>query len=93
MRKLTTDQRRDVRAVLPYLREGSVLAFDQLGHARWPGETAALRDVLGSDRARINILPGRATLARDRQDWREVTVSPQPTCEILVITHGIGKVG
>ena len=52
-----------LRAVLPYLSEGSVIAFDQLGHAKWPGETAALRDVLGSDQARINILPGRATPA------------------------------
>lgn len=52
-----------LRAILPHLSEGSVLAFDQLGHAKWPGETAALRDVLGSDRTRINILPGRATPA------------------------------
>jgi hypothetical protein len=61
VRKLTTEQRRDVRAVLPYLSEGSLLAFDQLGHAKWPGETAALRDVLGSDRARINIEPSWPT--------------------------------
>jgi Macrocin-O-methyltransferase (TylF) len=52
-----------LRAVLPYLSEGSVLAFDQLGHAKWPGETAALRDILGSGRGCLNILPGRATPA------------------------------
>jgi|SRR5271165_2474544 len=52
-----------LRAVLPYLNKGSVLAFDQLGHAKWPGETAALRDVLGSGQARLNVLPGRATPA------------------------------
>lgn len=50
-----------LRAVLPFLSQGSVLAFDQLGHAKWPGETAALRDVLGSGHARLKILPGRAT--------------------------------
>jgi Macrocin-O-methyltransferase (TylF) len=52
-----------LRAVLPYLNKGSVLAFDQLGHAKWPGETAALRDVLGSGQARLNVLPGLATPA------------------------------
>jgi hypothetical protein len=55
-----------LRAVLPYLSKGSVLAFDQLGHAKWPGETAALRDVLGSRPARLNVLPGRATPAYPR---------------------------
>lgn len=57
-----------LRAVLPYLSKGSVLAFDQLGHAKWPGETAALRDVLGSGHARLNVLPGRATPAYLRWD-------------------------
>jgi len=52
-----------LRAILPYLGGGSVLAFDQLGHAKWPGETAALRDVLGSGQARLTVLPGRATPA------------------------------
>jgi hypothetical protein len=52
-----------LRAVLPYLSQGSVLAFDQLGHAKWPGETAALRDVLGSRHARLNLIQGRATPA------------------------------
>ena len=33
-----------LRVVLPYLTGGSVLAFDELGHAKWPGETAALRE-------------------------------------------------
>ena len=52
-----------LRAVLPYLSEESVLAFDQLGHAKWPGETTALREVLGPGRARLNVFPGRATPA------------------------------
>jgi hypothetical protein len=55
---------RDVlRAVRPYLSLGSVLAFDQIGHAKWPGETAALREILGSGQTRLNIFPGRATPA------------------------------
>ncbi|MGH3318904.1 MAG: hypothetical protein ACRDN9_01770 [Streptosporangiaceae bacterium] len=40
-------------AVVPYLTSGSVLAFDQLGHAKWPGETAALRDILGTRAVRL----------------------------------------
>lgn len=57
-----------LRAVLPYLNKGSVLAFDQLGHPKWPGETAALREVLGSRQARLNVLPGRPTPAYLRWD-------------------------
>lgn len=49
--------------IQPYLTDGSVLAFDELGHAKWPGETAAVREVLGLDHAPIRILPGRATPA------------------------------
>lgn len=52
-----------LRALLPYFNKGSVLAFDQLGHAKWPGETAALREVLGSRRERLSLLEGRATPA------------------------------
>jgi len=50
---------RDVLTMLqPYLTEGSVLAFDQVGHAKWPGETIALREVLGSTGTRLETLPG-----------------------------------
>jgi hypothetical protein len=52
-----------VNTIRPYLTKGSVLAFDELGHAKWPGETAALRDVLGLDHGYLRILPGRATPA------------------------------
>jgi len=48
-------------AVRPYLTKGSVLAFDELAHARWPGETAALRDTLGTSNFTLRTLPGRAT--------------------------------
>jgi hypothetical protein len=48
-------------AIRPHLVRGSVLAFDQLGHANWPGETTAIRDSL--DHCRLRLLPGRATPA------------------------------
>jgi hypothetical protein len=50
-----------IETIQPYLTRGSVLAFDELAHAKWPGETAALRDTLGADRGPLRSLPGRAT--------------------------------
>ncbi|MGH3908504.1 MAG: hypothetical protein ACRDTE_30605 [Pseudonocardiaceae bacterium] len=55
--------RSTLEAILPYLTKGSVLAFDELAHAKWPGETAALRDTLGIDHGNLRSLPGRATPA------------------------------
>jgi hypothetical protein len=45
-------------AIRPYLTGGSVVAFDQVGHAKWPGETRAVREVLGTYRLRLELLPG-----------------------------------
>lgn len=50
-----------IDAIRPYLTKGSVLAFDELAHAKWSGETAALRDTLGTDHGNLRSLPGRAT--------------------------------
>ncbi|MGC5562284.1 TylF/MycF/NovP-related O-methyltransferase [Streptomyces sp. FR-108] len=53
---------RDVLAMLrPHLVRGSVIAFDELAHPKWPGETVALRETLGLDRADLRWLevPGR----------------------------------
>jgi hypothetical protein len=36
-----------LEAIRPFLTRGSVLAFDEIGYARWPGETVALREILG----------------------------------------------
>ncbi|WP_368396769.1 class I SAM-dependent methyltransferase [Streptomyces sclerotialus] len=48
-------------ALVPYLTKGSILAFDEVAHEGWPGETAALRDSLGLDRGAVRfVLPGRA---------------------------------
>lgn len=61
---------RDALQVLrPCLTKGSILAFDELTHAKWPGETTALRDTLGTDHGRLHILPGRGTPAYLR--WGE----------------------
>lgn len=50
---------RDTLATIkPYLTAGSMLAFDQLGHGKWPGETLALREVLGTDNVKLELLPG-----------------------------------
>jgi Macrocin-O-methyltransferase (TylF) len=55
---------RDIlEAIRPHLTKGSILAFDELAHAKWPGETAALRDTLGLDYGALCIIPGRATPA------------------------------
>jgi hypothetical protein len=46
-------------AIRPYLTKGSILAFDELTHPKWPGESAALREVFGLDYATLRQLPGR----------------------------------
>jgi Macrocin-O-methyltransferase (TylF) len=52
-----------LRAIRPYLVRGSVVAFDEINHAKWPGETAALRDAWAQDRNRLQHFPSRATPA------------------------------
>ncbi|MFF7788115.1 TylF/MycF/NovP-related O-methyltransferase [Streptomyces sp. NPDC007991] len=50
-----------LEAIRPYLTRGSIIAFDELAHPKWPGETAALREVLGIDSGQLQVLdvPGR----------------------------------
>ncbi|WP_328406335.1 class I SAM-dependent methyltransferase (plasmid) [Streptomyces sp. NBC_00390] len=48
-----------LEVIKPYLTKGSILAFDELAHPKWPGETVALREVLGLDHAPLRQLPGR----------------------------------
>ncbi|MGC5033531.1 TylF/MycF/NovP-related O-methyltransferase [Micromonospora sp. DT229] len=51
---------RDVlRAIRPCLAKGSVIAFDELGHPRWPGVTAAIRDGLDLGQVTLRQIPGR----------------------------------
>lgn len=42
-----------LEAIQPYLTKGSVIAFDELNTPEFPGETIALREVLGLSRYSI----------------------------------------
>jgi hypothetical protein len=57
-----------LQAICPYLTTGSVVAFDELAHAKWPGETSALRDSFGLGGIPLRLLPDRATPAYVRWD-------------------------
>ena len=46
-----------LRALAPHLTKGSVIGFDELNHPEFPGETVAVREVLGLDRYRIKRSP------------------------------------
>lgn len=50
-----------LQAIRPYLQRGSVVAFDEVGHPKWPGETVALREAFDLDHVQLQLLPGRAT--------------------------------
>lgn len=65
-----------IGAIRPHLTKGSVLAFDELAHAKWPGETAALRDTLGTDHSNLRSMPGRATPVYLR--WGTYLSRPHP---------------
>ena len=55
--------KRCLEMLRPYLVRGSVIAMDELNCAEFPGETIAVREVLGLDRFRITrsqFLPDRA---------------------------------
>jgi hypothetical protein len=47
------------QVIKPYLTKGSILAFDELAHPKWPGEAAAMREVFGLDHVSLRQLPGR----------------------------------
>jgi hypothetical protein len=42
-----------LEAIIPHLTKGAVIGFDEINVQEWPGETAALRDVLGTNNFRI----------------------------------------
>ncbi|WHT23354.1 class I SAM-dependent methyltransferase [Crossiella sp. CA-258035] len=51
--------REALRAIRPCLAKGSIIAFDELGHPRWPGVTAAVREGLGLEQVTLRQIPGR----------------------------------
>jgi hypothetical protein len=42
-----------LEALAPYITRGAVIGFDEVAHPGWPGETAALREVIGLDKVRL----------------------------------------
>jgi len=52
-----------LEAIRPYFTRGSVVAFDELGVDRYPGETVALREVFGLDKVRLVHTPYSANRA------------------------------
>ncbi len=50
-----------LEAIVPYLTKGSVIAFDELNDPYWPGETMALREVLGTNNFRLVHTPFRGS--------------------------------
>ncbi len=49
-----------LEAILPHLSKGAVIAFDEINVEEWPGETQALKEVLGTNNFKINHSPFRA---------------------------------
>lgn len=43
-----------LEAILPYLSKGAVVGFDEINVPEWPGETQALREVLGTNNYTIH---------------------------------------
>ena len=52
-----------LEAILPYLTKGAVVVFDEINLPDWPGETVALREVLGTGKFRLVHSPYRAAAA------------------------------
>ncbi len=52
-----------LKNIKPYLTKGSVLVFDELNDANWPGETVALREAFGLNNFKICRSPYRGTAA------------------------------
>jgi hypothetical protein len=43
-----------LKAIVPYLSKGSIIAFDELNDETWQGESIALREVLGTNKFKIH---------------------------------------
>lgn len=52
-----------LKRILPHLTKGSIIGFDELNHPAWPGETVALKEVLGVNNIRIQRVPYSPTTA------------------------------
>ena len=52
-----------LRAIVPYLSKGAIIVFDECNDAAFPGETAALREVLGTNKFTLRHSPYRGNAA------------------------------
>ena len=52
-----------LKNILPRMPKGAVIAFDELNHPVWPGETVALIDTIGINNLRIKRLPYGSTVS------------------------------
>jgi len=52
-----------LKAIVPYLTKGSIIVFDECNDAAFPGETAALREILGTNKFRLRHSPYRGNAA------------------------------
>lgn len=52
-----------LKAILPYLSKGSIIVFDECNDAAFPGETVALREVLGTNKFALRHSPYRGNAA------------------------------
>jgi hypothetical protein len=56
-----------LEAIVSRLTRGSLLAFDELNHWQWPGETVALRETLGLDSLELKyVVPGASNVTYAR---------------------------
>ncbi|MEO0973194.1 MAG: class I SAM-dependent methyltransferase [Pseudomonadota bacterium] len=46
-------------AIRPHLHKGSILAFDELDHPKWPGETRAVREAVDLLQLDLKLIPTR----------------------------------
>lgn len=53
--------KRCLELLRPHLTKGTVLAFDELNHSEWPGETIALKEVFGLANCRLQRSPANPT--------------------------------
>jgi hypothetical protein len=49
--------------LVPRMPKGAVIAFDELNHSAWPGETMALLDTLGIRSLRLERFPFQPQLS------------------------------
>jgi hypothetical protein len=50
-----------LKDVLPRMPKGAIVAFDELNHPRWPGETVALLETMNINNVKIKKIPGYGT--------------------------------